>query len=300
MTDTILWMAALAQRFLPRGKGAVPRWLGRTFASGREQMLTRHGARLALARDSFDVYASMRLNGNAWDYHDFCKCLAGLPDGATFYDVGANVGYFSIEVAAVTREAVQVVAFEPQPSLAGAIRRSVALNGFSRVEVREVIVGDHDGEADLFLAPASIHASAVADSSRPAVGVERREMISLDRAVPGGLAPPDLIKIDVEGSEHLVLDGARRTIAEHKPHMFLEYMSWADPGTRIRSRLERILSAHPEYLLAGDPNNDRAAQYQNTWYQITDDEGWRDAHAVFLLNRTRPLRDPAFFQSVLP
>ena len=100
--QVLLSLDALLERYLPRGKEAVPRWLGRVLLRMNSQYLTtRPGTKLVLSQGSLDIYAATRLTNNSWGYHDFLTCVAAPPDGATFFDIGANVGYFSLEMAAV-------------------------------------------------------------------------------------------------------------------------------------------------------------------------------------------------------
>ena len=145
-------MAAFAQRHLPRGKGAVPRRLGKTAGRKPIFLVTRHGARLVMASSAWDVYATIALNGGSWDYHDFGWCVNGILDSGVFYDVGANVGYFSIEMAMRLGGAVEVVAFEPQTALATAITSSTRLNGMNNVKVVQAIVGDAARWTELYVA----------------------------------------------------------------------------------------------------------------------------------------------------
>jgi hypothetical protein len=147
---TLLAFAALCQRRLPRGKGALPRWIGARTAKRKYYIRTRHGAKLAMEPGSWDVYATMRLNGGAWDYHDFGVCLAGMSGSHVFYDVGANVGYYSIEMAAKLGPSAKIIAFEPQPDLAQAIATSARLNGMDNINVINAAVGDSTREAQLF------------------------------------------------------------------------------------------------------------------------------------------------------
>src|ERR1035441_2318200 len=85
-----LAMAAFTQRHLPRGKGAVPRFLGKAVGHKPTFLVTRHGAHLAMASNAWDVYATIALHGGSWDYHDFEWCVNGTPNSGVFYDIGAN------------------------------------------------------------------------------------------------------------------------------------------------------------------------------------------------------------------
>lgn len=291
----LISFASMLQKHLPRGKGSVPRWLGRKAIRAESRyMTTRHGAKLVLAASSLDVYATMRIGGNAWDYEDFQVCYEACPDGGIFYDVGANVGYFAIEMAQITGQKVEVCAFEPQPSLAAAINASISLNRFSGVRLFNSLVGDGDRPADLYVAPSSIHASAVDDSGRGATHKEASRMVTLDGLL--GVPPPDMIKIDVEGAEHLVLRGAHLVLRSHKPHMFLEYLPNADPDLRIRREVQRLLADVSEYRLYGDPQSHLRSNYSHKCFRMRDEDDWENVGAVFLRNMDRPLRSSSSFE----
>lgn len=293
----ILAVAALAQKHLPRGKGAVPRYMGR--AAGRKPtfLVTRHGARLAMSSKAWDVYATIALNGGSWDYHDFNWCVIGMPESGVFYDIGANVGYFSVEMAKRLGPPVRVVAFEPQPDLAAAINQSAVLNGMGNVHVVEAIVGDRAGRSELFVAPASIHTSAVADSGRPSVGSVPMRMVTVDDLVEAAeIPPPDMVKMDVEGSEHLVLRGAWKTFRAHKPHIFLEFITDFDPGARVRDQVKQLVQDCPEFELFGHAAANRISGRPYKWFRIRSEDDWPLVNSLFLKNIRRPVRDPDLFE----
>jgi FkbM family methyltransferase len=295
--DRALAVAAFAQRHLPRGKGAVPRLLGRAVGGRPRFLVTRHGARLALAAGAWDVYATMALNQNSWDYHDFAWCLNGLAGPGVFYDIGANVGYFSIEMATRLGGAVRVVAIEPQPELAAVIAASARLNDMSNVQVIAAMAGDQAGEAELYLAPATIHASAVADSGRHPVGTARIPMVTIDDLVASGqVPPPDLVKMDVEGSEHLVLRGGRATFRTHQPHLFCEYIAEFDPGQRVRGELEALVADCPDLDLFGHAAIGRSSGRPWDWFRVVTVADWELVDSVFLRSRPRPVRDESVFE----
>jgi FkbM family methyltransferase len=134
--------------------------------------------------------------------------------GAVVYDVGANIGFFSLLSARLTGEGGRVEAFEPVPDSAAAIRANAALNAFGWIGVHEVAVGEHSGAAELLvnLEPSWSHLADRGENpaarSRLAVPV-----VVLDELVERGeIPPPDVVKIDVEGSEAAVLRGLERTL----------------------------------------------------------------------------------------
>jgi FkbM family methyltransferase len=140
-----------------------------------------------------------------------------VPEGAVTVDVGANCGLYTRKLARLSR---QVHAFEPSHRMADVLRRTSASN----VRVHEVALSDQAGHAELFIprggrelihALASLEASASA--SNPA-GVS----ISVPTARLDAIVRQDVafVKIDVEGHELHVLNGAIELL-EHSQPVFL-------------------------------------------------------------------------------
>ena len=102
---SVLFSLALAlAKTMPRGKSFFPRWLGRL--CGKNDQLTvrtASGALLAVDPANWDIYTNLLLKGGMWDKPVIEACLACLHPGDVFYDLGANIGYMSIEAAGVFR-----------------------------------------------------------------------------------------------------------------------------------------------------------------------------------------------------
>ncbi len=145
-----------------------------------------------------------------------------LKPGQVFYDIGANVGFFSLLGARLVGPAGRVCAFEPYPAHARAIRHNAALNGFANVEVFEAAVSSAAGRAELLPGDGpSTHRLAGAGAAPP--GSLNVEQVSVDDLVAAGrLRGPDFIKIDVEGHEIEVLRGLARTAARFRPALLVE------------------------------------------------------------------------------
>jgi FkbM family methyltransferase len=153
------------------------------------------------------------------DDHVRLLCSYTLRRDSNCIDIGANVGGI-LEHFVCLAPAGRHVAFEPLPDLAADLRRR-----FPSVEVRQAAVGAARQRQREFVrvhgAPSRSGFSPVAagerETSRLAVEVE-----SLDRV----LAPdyvPSLVKIDVEGAELEVLQGALNTLKVHRPMILLEH-----------------------------------------------------------------------------
>jgi FkbM family methyltransferase len=141
--------------------------------------------------------------------------------GDVAYDVGANVGFFTVLIARLVGPAGAVIAFEPLPETARAARRNAELNGFTRVTVLTNAAGERGETAKLELREYSTLARLADESTTgPTVDVE---VVAIDDLVDAGTIPaPDFVKIDVEGAELGVIEGMRRTIAAHRPVILCE------------------------------------------------------------------------------
>jgi FkbM family methyltransferase len=148
-----------------------------------------------------------------------------LLPGAAFYDVGANVGFFSLIAARLVGPAGSVYSFEPVTENAVSIRRNAWLNHFTNVTVFEVAAGKASRKEELFLTGWDGGASLSSSVVRPLEPVSRRvvQVVALDDFVASeGLRMPGFVKIDVEGSEIDVINGMCRTITESKPVILFE------------------------------------------------------------------------------
>lgn len=156
--------------------------------------------------------------------------------GDLFVDVGANVGVYSL---GLQRHFKKVIACEPNPWSRGKLLEKLH-NSDSNVDVFPFALSDRDGDGELFLddspnrssgsadtileifefAPASNPESKKTFQGKNRVKVEFRSLDSLFHV------PIDLVKIDVEGAEFLVLNGAKRLLGERKiRHLMIELHS---------------------------------------------------------------------------
>jgi FkbM family methyltransferase len=148
-----------------------------------------------------------------------------LARGAVFYDIGANLGFFSLLAAHLSGlHEGRVIAFEAAPDNAEAIRINARLNGVPNVEVRCVAVSAATGRAQLQVVDDQSWSKLAEYGEHPfTVEVIEVDTVAIDDLVRGGeLPPPDVVKIDVEGAEIAVLEGMRETIERHRPAIICE------------------------------------------------------------------------------
>lgn len=145
--------------------------------------------------------------------HYFCR---DVHPNFVVFDVGANVGFYTILSSLLVGGDGEVVAFEPVPRNMDYLKKHLIKNGINNVKTVEVAVSAKSGVANF-----SIGSKHSMGHLTPSGQVEV-EIVSLDDFVAEGHAPvPNVIKIDVEGAELLVLQGADCLLKRFYPTIFL-------------------------------------------------------------------------------
>jgi len=181
-----------------------------------------------------------------------------LRPGMTIYDIGGNIGFFSLLAARLAGESGKVISFEADPEIAARLREHVARNEFPNISVQEIAVWSESrgllfARADAATSPdrglGHVDLSATGSSSAEVPG------ISLDDFVLGSPAP-DFVKCDVEGAEVEVFRGARKLLAEKRPVILCEMHNeenrralielWSSHGFSCDSRGEHHVLALPQ------------------------------------------------------
>lgn len=125
-----------------------------------------------------------------------------IPHNGVVWDVGANVGFYSL---LASRKARKVLAIEPLPENLAYLRRHVALNGLEdRIEIHALAASNYEGEGKLRLIPGNRSEARLQPWGTLSVRTSRLDHLASDL--------PDVIKIDVEGSEVEVLEGMQQIV----------------------------------------------------------------------------------------
>jgi FkbM family methyltransferase len=142
-----------------------------------------------------------------------------LQPGMTFIDIGSNKGDFALLAAKVMGDRGRVLAFEPAPANIEWLRRSVERNSYRCVEVVPCALGDSHGDAVLHLsAQSGLHTLHDPHAGHQTVGSVSVPVRRLDDVLrERGIDRVDVGKIDVEGAELEVLQGASETLDASYP-----------------------------------------------------------------------------------
>jgi FkbM family methyltransferase len=208
----------------------------------RKRVLLRHlprdlgSAPIHVSPDASLSFWKPRLNS---DLFDLARQFVHPAD--TIWDIGANVGLFTIAAAQKAGPNGSVLAIEPDPWLAALLERTVNAQPSTAapIHIMPVAVSNQIGIEIFHIARrnrASSHLSSIPEHSqaggtRETLQVRCITLDSLLEQTPDQTPPPNLVKIDVEGSELDLLDGAHRLLTEVRPIIMCESQHRNRPAT---------------------------------------------------------------------
>jgi FkbM family methyltransferase len=170
-----------------------------------------------------------------------------------FIDVGANIGYFSCLMSKLAGPAGKVLAFEPEPQNLKLLEQNIKINLLTNVVVHPCALGAGEGSAMLGIYKPSNRGrhSLLEMDAKSRIRVPVRTLDDVARNSGKNTGPWSLVKIDVEGYEGFVIDGAKETLPRIET-LVMEFSpaiqkgAGGDPASTLRiltgyfSRLYRI------------------------------------------------------------
>ena len=208
-------VAAIARR---TGRIPAETWHGRrlalflrriaiTLLGGKPLDVTRFGARMRLHPYNNVCEKKVLFTPQFFDPQERAILRERLPENCVFLDIGANIGAYTLFVAAASGPQARIVAVEPQPDVFDRLSYNIAQNPFHTVKAVACAVADTSGELTLFIDPRNR-----GESSLRIVGTNEGAQIKvpavtlLELVRNEGLSRIDAIKLDVEGAEDLILE----------------------------------------------------------------------------------------------
>ncbi len=193
-------------------------------------------------------------NVEGFEYNAVQVFLKLVPKSRLFYDIGSNIGYYSLLAAALSKDSLKSYAFEPMPSAFDYLNQNISLNQFSRIKSVKLALSDSKGKATFhsienpkfaglpqLTGDGSLNGNSSQNASKVTFDVE---IDTLDNfaAQHSGDGKIDLIKLDTEANEHKVLQGAKIVLAQHRPIIQCEILK-----NQIEAELESALAGF-DYL----------------------------------------------------
>lgn len=173
--------------------------------------------------------------------------VQSLSPGDTVYDVGAELGLYSVFLGQRVGEKGRIFAFEPESHACERLLDNLSLNHASNVRVFRLALGEQSGEAKLL--PAQTGSAPRLAGASGEQGGERHgqsvEVVEGDQLVQReGLPLPRLVKVDVEGLELAVLRGLRRTLSNSGCEMVCceVHPRLLPPGANLESVVDLLRS----------------------------------------------------------
>lgn len=186
----------------------------------------------------------------------FASWVDACRGSRTVFDIGAHIGLYALPASRVLASGGRCYAFEPAAANAAALERHVALNGCANITVVPLLVGEEDRDSVPFFEQTSVVGmnSVVAMGQTERYPCTVRRQTTLDAFCAAHELAPDVMKVDVEGGELGVLNGARAMLASARPRIWL--------------------SVHPRHLAHLGASTDMLAQcVADLGYRVTDING---------------------------
>ncbi len=167
-------------------------------------------------------------------------------------DIGANIGWYTLTAASIAR-AGRCHAFEPSAVVFSRLERNCALNALSNVSLNCLALGDRAGAVTLHTFTGLGHGhSSISSLGKKDYSISQVTMIPLDQYISEqGVQRIDLIKMDVEGAEMAVLDGAGELLRGSTAPMWIIEMNWEtarDFHYEPKALIERLLGIRAHRL----------------------------------------------------
>lgn len=159
-----------------------------------------------------------------WEPIETAFVLRHVKEGMHAVDIGANIGWFTTQMARKVGPGGWVTAFEPRADIFRYLAKTIVENRFENVTLHDCALGARNGTAMLEWlksdeSPGSTHMLPAFESSSSDFQTQPTRVRVLDEVVTRKV---DFIKIDVEGAEKLVFDGAPRILSADRPLIMSE------------------------------------------------------------------------------
>lgn len=178
----------------------------------------------------------------------FCELVK---NSKVLFDIGANIGYYSLLGSSICHKKIEVFAFEPMPSIFDFLNKNCDANGFDNIRCFQLALSDAEGEATFYgvvnpkfenLPQLTGDGGLSKEHSGKISKIQFKvNTIGLDDFVATHLSDKkiDLIKLDTEANEHRVLSAAHKVLSEHRPIIQCEILK-----NQIETEIQNILDRY--------------------------------------------------------
>jgi FkbM family methyltransferase len=179
-----------------------------------------------------------------------CKYLIANGEGKNFMDIGAHIGFFSLLVNFINKGNVKIVSIEPSENTFTILQNNT--NKHTNISIVNCAIGNENKEIVFYEFP-----DKYAENNTANVGQFAKQdwfqknnpksisvaMITGDAIIAKQNFSPQIIKIDVEGSEDLVIEGFHNLLSVHHPIIIMEFFN-ANKNNASHAKAEQLLMAY--------------------------------------------------------
>jgi FkbM family methyltransferase len=182
-----------------------------------------------------------QLNGKEWWDKDLRLISPYLGAGGVAVDVGANLGFVSGILSALTGPYGHVYSFEPSPATYAKLVEVISANHYANISPFNMGCGRDEGSMVLYCPSSSGNATMRPDTNMELATREKQtvRIVKLDDFLGSKLQRLDFLKIDTEGYEDEVLAGAVGLLREFNPIIYIELGSQYLTSSKEAVRLLR-------------------------------------------------------------
>jgi FkbM family methyltransferase len=257
--------AGLNRWIVERTRAAGDTWLGRRLAFGLRRVAIRRlggepmdvealGARMRLYPYNNVCEKRILFTPQFFDPDERAELARRIRPGFVFLDIGANIGGYSMALAALADASARILALEPQPDIYERLVFNLRLNHFPTVKAIACAIADKDGELTLFIDDDNRGGSSVKIISAAGQGrsfkVPARRLKSLLESER--LTEVHAAKLDTEGAEDLILETFFRDAPET---LWPGLLILERGGGRWHVDLPALLAAHGYRVVMETRNN---------------------------------------------
>lgn len=189
------------------------------FEKGNTWIILKNGIQLNYT-DKFNSVSEIIVSHGSFEECELNVVFANLTKQSVFFDIGANVGFYSLSVAHHFKD-IEIHAFEPVPDTLLDFKKNISRNKLeNKIILNELAVSDKNGS--VYMTSDHHSSNYITEAESPQCTLEV-ECITVDTYVEKhSIKKIDIIKIDVEGKELSVLKGAKHALKTFKPILLIE------------------------------------------------------------------------------
>jgi len=198
------------------------------------------GSQMDLDISSSQVARQLAANGikepgSVTAYRDLLAALRDNNEIVHIFDVGANIGYFTLIAANVLGSTGQIYAFEPGPNNIRQLKQNIELNNYSQIDIEQIAIGAEQSTMELqLIGDSDIHQMVEVNPSTDGETIEV-DVRTLDEFVDSQAVPADepiVIKMDIEGYEGAAFEGMTDLLESDRPMYILVEIHPVDDSPR--------------------------------------------------------------------